>query len=130
MTDAHVVVMDVRSFGPQHQGCVFELQTLLDTVPLERLVLLVNKGTELEFLKQVLDARWQELQIDSPNARASVSTMRLIEVNGSESRGVRHLMRAAAAIAPAAPSREDPFGPARPPILSRSPGPSPIATST
>src|SRR5215831_779508 len=60
MTDAHVVLMDVRTFGPEHQGCVFELQTLLDTVPLERLILLVNKGTDLEFLKHVLDARWQE----------------------------------------------------------------------
>jgi hypothetical protein len=130
MTDAHVVVMDVRSFGPEHQGCVFELQTLLDTVPLERLILLVNKGTKLEFLQQVLDARWRELRIDSPNARASSPTMRLIEVNGSESRGVRYLMRAAVAIAPVAPFREGPSGPARPAILSRSPGPSPIATST
>ena len=116
-------------FGPEHQGCVFELQTLLDTVPLERLILLVNKGTDLEFLKHVLDARWQELRIDSPNARASAPTLRLIEVNGSESRGVRYLMRAAAAIAPMAPFREGPFGPARPAILSGRPGPNPIATS-
>jgi len=129
MTDAHVVLVDVRTFGPEHQGCVFELQTLLDTVPLERLILLVNKGTDLEFLKHVLDARWQELRIDYPNARASAPTMRLIEVNGSESRGVRYLMRAAAAIAPIAPFREGPFGPARPAIFSGSPGPNPIATS-
>jgi hypothetical protein len=130
MTDAHVVVMDVRSFGPQHQGCVFELQTLLDTVPLERLMLLVNRGTKLEFLKQILDAQWRELRIDSPNARAAAPTLQLIEVNGSESRGVGYLMRAAAAIALVAPFREGPFGPARPAILSGSPGPSPIVTST
>ena len=129
MTDAHVVLMDVRTFGPEHQGCVFELQTLLDTVPLERLILLVNKGTDLEFLKHVLDARWQELRIDSPNARASAPTMRLIEVNGSESRGVRYLMRSAAAIAPVAQFREGPFGPAHPAMFSGSPGPNPIATS-
>jgi hypothetical protein len=54
MADAQVVVMDLRSFGRHNQGCVFELQTLLDTVPLPRLMLLVNSGTELEFLKQVL----------------------------------------------------------------------------
>jgi hypothetical protein len=129
MTDAHVVVMDVRSFGPEHQGCVFELQTLLDAVPLERLILLVDKNTKLKFLQQVLDARWRELSIDSPNALASAPTMRLIEVNGSESRGVRQLMRAAAAIVPAVPLRGGPFGPARPAILSGSPGPSPIPTA-
>lgn len=98
MTEVDVVVMDVRSFGPAHQGCVFELQTLLDTVPLERLMLLVDSGTELEFLKQVLDGRWQELRIDSPNARTAAPTTRLIEVNGSESRVVRHLLQAVAAI--------------------------------
>ena len=64
MADAHVVVMDLRSFGHQNQGCAFELQTLLDVVPLERLVLLVDGTTELPFLKQVLDTRWQELRVE------------------------------------------------------------------
>jgi hypothetical protein len=107
MADAQVVVMDLRSFGRNNQGCVFELQTLLDTMPLPRLMLLVDRGTQLPFLKQVLDARWQELRIDSPNARAAAPTVQLIEVNGSESRVVRHLMQAAAAIARAEPSRDD-----------------------
>ena len=79
MADAHVVVMDLRSFGYQNQGCAFELQTLLDVVPLERLVLLVDGTTELPFLKQVLDTRWQELRVDLPNARAVAPTVRLIQ---------------------------------------------------
>jgi len=76
MTEAHVVVMDLRSFGPEHQGCVFELQTLLDNVPLERSILLVDRGTQHPFLKQVLDTRWQELRIDSRNARTAAPTVR------------------------------------------------------
>ena len=128
MTDAHVVVMDLRSFGRMHQGCVFELQTLLDTVPLEQLILLVNSTTELEFVKQILGARWQELRTDSPNARTDTPTARLIEVNGSESRAVRHLMRVAAAMARAAPLRDDRLGPEPARIFSASPRPRPIAT--
>ena len=128
MTEAHVVVMDLRSFGPGHQGCVFELQTLLDTVPLERLILLVDSTTELEFLKQVLDAEWQKLRIDSPNARTAAPTMHLCEVSGSESRVVRHLMRAAAAMACATPSREDPLGPKRASSFVARPEARPMAT--
>ncbi len=131
MTEVQVVVMDVRSFGPEHQGCVFELQTLLDTVPLERMMLLVDTATEIEFLKQVLDARWRQLRIDSPNARTSAPTVRLIEVDGSESHVVRHLTRVAAAIARAAPSRDGPLGLDRTPMFSGAHGASsPIATSS
>ena len=111
MTEAHVVVMDLRSFGPEHQGCVFELQTLLDTVPLERLILIVDRGTQLPFLKQILEERWRELRIDSPNGHTSPPRVRLIKVDGSESRVVKHLIRVAAAIARAAPSRDDPLDP-------------------
>jgi hypothetical protein len=128
MTEAHVVVMDLRSFGPEHQGCVFELQTLLDTVPLERLILLVDSTTELEFLKQVLGARWQELRSDSPNARTAAPTMHLCEVSGSEPRVVRHLMQVAAAMARATPSRADPFGPECLPSFAARPEPHAIAT--
>jgi hypothetical protein len=125
MTEAHVVAMDLRSFGPEHQGCVFELQTLLDTVPLERLILLVDSTTELEFLKQVLDARWQELRIDSPNARTYTPTVRLCEVSGSEGRAVRNLIREAAAMARVTPSQGEPLGPEH---FAAGPEPRPMTT--
>jgi hypothetical protein len=128
MAEAHVVAMDLRSFGPEHQGCVFELQTLLDTVPLERLMCLIDPTTKLEFLKHVLDARWQELRIDSPNARTAAPTMRLREVSGSEGRAVRHLIREAVAIARATPSRGEPLGPEHARSFAARPEPRPMAT--
>jgi hypothetical protein len=105
MADAHLVVMDLRGFGRQHQGCVFELQALLDVVPLERLVLVVDGTTELAFLEQVLDARWRELRVDSPNAgTAAAPTVRLIQAGGSDAAIARRLTRLGAATrAPAAP---------------------------
>lgn len=130
MNEAQVTVMDVRGFGPEHQGCVFELQTLLDTVPLERLVLLIDAGTKIEFLKQVLDVRWRQLRDDSPNAQDTEPTVRLIEVNGSESRVVRHLMRAADAFARATPPRNDLLRPDHAQILTASSPPRTIVTST
>jgi hypothetical protein len=130
MNEAQVTVMDVRGFGPEHQGCVFELQTLLDTVPLERLVLLIDAGTKIEFLKQVLDVRWRQLRDDSPNAQDTEPTVRLIEVNGSESRVVRQLMRAADAIARAASPRNDLLRPDHAQTISASSPPRTIVTST
>ena len=128
MTEAHIVAMDLRSFGPAHQGCVFELQTLLDTVPLERLIMLLDSTTELKFLKQVLDARWQELRVDSPNVHAARPTVHLCEVSGSSSRIVRHLMQVAAAIARGSAYGVEPTGPEGAPSSTRSREPQVIAT--
>ena len=91
-------------------------------------MLLVNSTTDIEFVKEILDARWQELRIDSPNARAATPTARLIEVNGSESRAVRRLMQVAAALARAAPLRDDILGSERAHIFSASRNARPIAT--
>jgi hypothetical protein len=68
MTQADLVAMDLRSFGPANAGCVFELQALLDLVPLRRLVLLVDRTTDRPFLERTLRGRWQELAVSAPNA--------------------------------------------------------------
>jgi hypothetical protein len=128
MTEVHIVAMDLRSFGPAHQGCVFELQTLLDTVPLERLILLLDSTTELEFLKQVLDARWQELRVDSPNVHAATPTVHLCEVSGLGGRIVRHLMQVAAAIARGSKYGAETVGPEGAPSSARRREPQVIAT--
>ena len=39
---ADVVLMDLRGFTPQNQGCRYELQQLLDFVALERVLVLID----------------------------------------------------------------------------------------
>ncbi|WP_068809655.1 hypothetical protein [Thauera phenolivorans] len=64
---ADVVLMDLRSFSASNQGCRYELGRLLDTVPLARMVVLVDGGTDRAFLEDTLQALWRELAADSPN---------------------------------------------------------------
>ena len=52
MVDSELVVMDLRAFSPRNQGCLFELQSLLDIVPVARIVLLVDASTDVPFLRQ------------------------------------------------------------------------------
>jgi hypothetical protein len=61
------VLMDLRGFSPQNQGCVFELRQLVDVVPLARVVLIVDNTTDLPFLQRVLQDAWLAVAPDSPN---------------------------------------------------------------
>jgi hypothetical protein len=95
MSKASFVVMDLRGFGPQRRGCVFELQTLLDTVEVSKLVLLVDATSDRKSLEQVLQERWRLLAVNSPNLASERAELVLYDVSGRQSRAVRALLKAA-----------------------------------
>ena len=64
-----VVLMDLRSLSPSHQGCVQELHHLVAAVPLRRCVLVVDGSTDRAFLRDTLASAWQAMPDDSPNRR-------------------------------------------------------------
>jgi hypothetical protein len=101
MGEASLVVMDLRGFGAQRHGCVFELQTLLDTVPLDRLALLFDKTTDFKALESLLDERWQQLGATSPNLASPEPRLRLIDAGGGDTQAVRRLLALAGGQAPA-----------------------------
>lgn len=79
---ADVVLMDLRGFTPQNQGCRYELQQLLDFVALERVVVLIDAGAPRDFIDGTLEALWQASRADSPNRAASPARVRLLEDRG------------------------------------------------
>jgi hypothetical protein len=103
MGEASLVAMDLRGFGPHRRGCVYELETLLDTVPLDRLVFLVDWSTDRKGLEAVLVAHWQGLATDSPNLAAAHPSVRLLDVGSSDVASVRQLLAIAEERQPAGP---------------------------
>ena len=65
--DADAIFMDLRGFSPSNRGCIFEIEQLIESVPLDRIVLLVDKTTDVPFLERTLTAAWQRVPVDSPN---------------------------------------------------------------
>jgi len=63
-----VVLMDLRGFSLQNEGCAFELAYLVQRVTLPRVVLVVDRRTDFQALEQVVHAAWADLPADSPNA--------------------------------------------------------------
>jgi hypothetical protein len=94
MGEASLVVMDLRGFEPERRGCVFELQTLLDTVHLSRLVLLVDDTTDRGALEHLLVERWRHLDVDSPNLASTRAELLLLDAARSDAKTVRTLLAA------------------------------------
>jgi tetratricopeptide (TPR) repeat protein len=95
MARSDLVAMDLRDFGPDNQGCIFELQSLIDLVPAGRVALLVDGTTDRNFLQATIDDCLTRVPPPtSPNARAGVR-LALIDVGRGEQVSVDELLRMA-----------------------------------
>ncbi len=86
------VLMDLRGFSKEHSGCVFELQTLLDDVPPDRVLLLVDGSTDMPYLRQVLSDACTHIVSGSANADRDTIALRVLRMQGRISQGVRRLL--------------------------------------
>lgn len=98
MARSAIVAMDLRDFGPDNQGCIFELQSLIDLVPAGRIALLVDGSTDRAFLQATIDNCLAHAPPTSPNARARVRVA-FIDVARGEQIAVDELLRMAASSA-------------------------------
>lgn len=92
--DSDVVLMDLRGFGPANMGCIYEINELLAAVPLKRLVLIVDRRTDADFLRKTLADGWAALPVGSVNRTSASPAVRLFQLAGR--RDVPNLVRALA----------------------------------
>ncbi len=95
MTRSDLVAMDLRDFGPDNQGCIFELQAVIDLVPATRVALLVDDSTRQEFLQATIAACVARVPVTSPNAHGGLKPV-LVDVALGEEAAVEQLIRMSA----------------------------------
>ena len=88
-----VVMMDLRSFSRQNDGCVFEIEELLDAMPVQRLVFVVDGTTDKRFLEQTLEETCRRLRRGSPNAGVSASAVQTLELDSLRRRNLQGVLR-------------------------------------
>ncbi|MBN8442120.1 MAG: hypothetical protein J0M28_10540 [Thauera sp.] len=79
---ADAVLMDLRSFSPANQGCQYELQQLLDIVPLARTVFLIDPTTDRAFFEATLRRLWQMVAAESPNRSLPSARVAVLTADG------------------------------------------------
>lgn len=93
---ADTVLMDLRGFGPGHAGCEYEIRQLVAAVAIEKIVLLVDRKTDLPHLEQLLADSAQAVPPDSPNRTHSVHALRVVFAGGRYHRTLDVVMGALA----------------------------------
>ncbi len=91
METSDLVVMDLRGFTAKNQGCIFELQSLIDHVAIGKIVLLVDERSDIAFLRQTLESCWHKMVDTSPN-REGTTAITLLDVGRREASAVDALL--------------------------------------
>jgi len=78
---ADAVLMDLRGFTARHQGCIFELECLIASAPLDRVVLLIDHTTDVGAVENVLQQAWAAMPENSPNRRSDVPRVRILRTS-------------------------------------------------
>jgi len=75
------VLMDLRGFGAGHSGCVFEVQTLVRSVRLGKIVLVHDDTTDRALLEQAAQQAWAERR--APAREGETASLRLVRYERS-----------------------------------------------
>ena len=59
--------MDLGGFDADNQGCALELGLLVDRVPVDRILLVIDDSTDVPLLRRVLEESWSRMDAASPN---------------------------------------------------------------
>jgi hypothetical protein len=78
---------------PKRKVASFELGTLIDEVPLHRVVLLIDHTTDEPFLRRTLADLWRKISVQSPNASGGIARVSIVNLARCRHVAVRHLMR-------------------------------------
>lgn len=93
VSESDAVLMDVRGFSASNTGVVYELNELINVVPLEKIVLVKDRSTDTVFLNETLDQSWAGMRADSPNRNASTAQLKICEVERERAMEVPHVLR-------------------------------------
>jgi len=101
--ESDAVLMDLRGFSQQNAGCVFEINEILNLVPLRHIVFVVDETTDQSFMRQTMQHAWRRLRELSPNRRPGAGQLSLVQLTHSD--GIRDLLFSVCGAATAKPEQ-------------------------
>lgn len=98
LAEADLLMMDLRGFSEQRQGCRYEIGELVDRYPLSRALFLVDKTTPRELLAAIMKERWASIRHDSPNRGIAQARIYLYETGNKPGKDNRNILAVLAGI--------------------------------
>lgn len=89
----NVVLMDLRSFSKDNQGCLYELEQILEHVQVGRILLIIDGTTDWPFLETTLHRLWAITSLDSPNRAFTSSRLRICRLERASSQEISRIIK-------------------------------------
>ena len=102
--ESDAVLMDLRGFSQNNAGCIFEINELFNLVPLQRVVFVIDKSTDQQFMRNTMQTAWQQIKEHSPNRRLSSGQISLVQFPQLSREAMRNLLYAVSAAASRKPA--------------------------
>jgi hypothetical protein len=93
VSTSDIVLMDLRGFAPQNAGCIFEISALIDSMPLQRVVFIIDDTTDESFLRQTFQTSWDGMSSTSPN-RMPGGFIRVLRLKQPRNRDIQQVFHA------------------------------------
>lgn len=88
---ADVVMMDLRGFSAERQGCAYEIGELVNRFPIDRLLFLVDSKTPRDLLHGLIRDRWSNMAADSPNRALEAPVIKVYETSDRDHRDIARI---------------------------------------
>ena len=92
-SQSNAVLMDLRGFSPSYHGCRLELEHLVASIPLDRVLFIVDRTTDLPFLRNSFLELCAIMPQNSPNRRSSPAQPRLFRLTEQSDREIEILLQ-------------------------------------
>jgi hypothetical protein len=73
--NAELVLMDLRSFSAQFQGCRYEIEALVDAWDMEKTVFIIDHRTDIPYLQSTFVQAFRQMNPGSPNSATRVISL-------------------------------------------------------
>lgn len=92
--ESDAVLIDLRGFSPRNRGVVHEIDELINVVPSERVLFVVDETTDEQFLRQTVQESWDRMSATSPNRSSTPEQLPLFWFTGAHGGELRRLLAA------------------------------------
>ena len=92
VNESDAVLMDLRGFSTQSDGCAFEIEELVSIVEVARVVFVIDDTTDEQFLLRKVRESWDQMRPTSPNRQSTCGQLHLVRFTGSRGADLQQLL--------------------------------------
>ena len=80
----NAVLMDLRGFTAENRGCIAEIEQLVASVPINRIVLLADSSSSISVIEKIVQNAFSTIPDDSPNAGPGTHRLRILRSSSNK----------------------------------------------